>query len=240
MWYIVSLVFLLLFYVGVVMCMKHMRNPKLWNTVFTLSVVGCYLYVVIRTYLSVGLHDWNFQNTLPVANVSPFMFALVALMPLIPLKVRKHLYLLISLLSVGMLVSAVLGCVYNASINYNFYMHFLADYFAHVAISLWGVYMIKSRQVSLTKSNCLISSCIIVGVAVVMLIIILIFDTAFFGLSLNGKHNIYNNVITENSYLSAMFYFCGLIGVLCMGLLYSRLMMRTASSIDSSSESGEK
>ena len=116
---------LLAFYVGAIISMKHMKNTKRFNYIFSTVILLCYLFTVIRTYLSVGLHDWNFLNTLPVANVSPFMFTLVGLIYLIPLNGRKHLYLLISLLSVGMLFSPILGCVYNASIHYKFHLPFL-------------------------------------------------------------------------------------------------------------------
>ena len=125
-----------------------------------------------------------------------------------------------------MLISPIVGCIYNASINYKFHLHFLSDYVAHIALSLWGVYFIKSRQVELTKRNNATSAGIIIGAAFIMLILNVIFDTSFFGLSLNGKHNIYNSVITENSYLSAVLYFLGLICVLGIGYLYSLLMSR--------------
>ena len=224
--YIISMILLLVFYVFVLVNMKHMSNTRLYNYIFSIPVIACYLHVVIKVYCSVGFNDWNFQNTLPVANVSPFMFTLVGIIFLIPLKIRKHLYLLISLLSVGMLLSALLGCVYNASINYRFHLHFLSDYFAHIMLSLWGVYLVISRQVQITKKNLLTSSGIIIGVAITMLILNLIFDTAFFGLSLNGKHNIYNNVLTDNSYLSAALYFIGLIGVLGLGYFYVSILSK--------------
>ena len=75
----------------------------------------------------------------------------------------------------------------------------------------------------LTLRNSLISGSIIVGSAVVMMILNVIFDTAFFGLYLNGKHNIYNNVLVSNSYLSAFLYFFGLCGVLLMGFGFSKI-----------------
>ena len=224
--YIITMIALLAFYACVVVNMERLKNTRAFNFIFSSIVFVCYLYVVVRTYYSVGFYDWNFQNTLPVANVSPFMFTLVGIIYLFPKGIRKHIYLLISLLSVGMLLSSVLGCIYNASINYRFHLHFLADYLAHVMLSLWGVYLIKSRQVELTKRNGAISSCIIIGVALGMLILNAIFDTSFFGLSLNGKHNIYNNVLTDNSYISATLYFFGLTVVLAIGYMYSYLMSK--------------
>ena len=227
--YIIAMMCLIVFYVLVIASMKHMKNTRLFNYIFSIAILICYAYVIIRVYRSVGFDDWNFKNTLPVANVSPFMFTSVAIIHFIPLKIRKHFYLLISLLSVGMFLSAVFGCIYNASINYRFHWHFLSDYLAHVFLSLWGVYLIKSHQVELNRKNFFKSSGIIVGTAFIMMILNVIFDTAFFGLSLNGKHNIYNNVLTDNSYLSALLYFVGLALVLCMGYVYSHFIAKSSS-----------
>ena len=72
---------------------------------------------------------------------------------------------------------------------------------------------------------------LIYGVAVVMLILNVIFDKAFFGLSLNGRHNIYNMVLVDNSYLSALIYFVGLGAVLALGALLCSFLSRERFSI---------
>ena len=41
-----------------------------------------------------------------------------------------------------------------------------------------------------------------------------------------GKHSIYNNVLVNNSYLSALIYYAGLIGILFLGYLYLLLIKR--------------
>ena len=64
----------------------------------------------------------------------------------------------------------------------------------------------------------------ILFVAIVMMVLNVIFDKSFFGLSLNGKHNIYNCVLVQNSYLSAAIYFTGLVGVLMLGYFYHKLL----------------
>ena len=219
--YIIALLALCAVYAAAVYLMKYIRNTRLFNFVFVAMVFLPYITVCSVVYKSVGFYDWNFQNTLPVANVSPFMFTLTPLTLILPKAARKHLYLLISLLSVGMFISSVLGCLYNASIGYKFHFHFLLDYVSHFTLSLFGIYLIRSGQAELSRKNCLISSSILVGSATVMLILNLIFDTSFFGLSLRGKHNIYNTVLVESSYLSALLYYIGLIGVLALGLAAS-------------------
>ena len=220
--YILTLIFFIVFYIAAIRCFDFMKKTKLWNFAFTVTIVTLYLALVLTVFFDVGLYDWNFTNTLPIANVSPFMFSAISLFYLCPKKKRSHLYLLVSLLSVGMFLSTAFGCIYNASINYKFHLHFLYDYVAHILLSLWGVYIIKTKQVRTTKKDCIISASIIIGAAFFMLVLNLIFDTSFFGLSLRGKHNIYNNVLTQSSYLSAILYFAGLIFVLLMGLALVR------------------
>ena len=222
--YIVSLILLIAVYITCICLMKYMKNVKLWNIIFACIVYACYLTVVIVVYSDVGFYDWNFQNTLPVANVSPFMFSLMPLVLLLPKKIQKYLFALISLLVVGMLFSAVVNCIYNTIISYKFHFHFLLDYIAHIVLSLWGIYFVKSGQIKLNKSECITAISILLSVATLMLILNVIFDTAFFGLSLNGKHNIYNNVIVSNSYLSALIYYVGVVVVLLFGLLANKLL----------------
>ena len=224
--YILALVVFAAIYVAVIVLMRFMRNTTLTNAIFVLAVVIPYIALVVTIYRDTGFYDWNFQNVLPVANVSPFMFTCVPLALLLPKRVRKHFLLLISLLSVGMLLSGVFGCIYNAARNYKFHLHFTYDYAAHFAMSLFGVYLVKSRQVTMSIKNALISSSLIFGTAAVMTVLNVIFDTSFFGLSLNGKHNIYAVVLTESSYLSALLYFLGLGVVLTLGYLYCSIFSR--------------
>jgi uncharacterized membrane protein YuzA (DUF378 family) len=224
--YITALMVLLALYALGICFMKRIKRIELFNFIFLALVFVPYVILVNKVYRDVGFDDWNFRNTLPVANVSPFMFTSMLILPCLPKKLRKYHFLLISLLSVGMLFSTVLGCVYNAVINYKFHFHFMLDYLSHMVLSLFGIYLIRSKQAVPSVKNSLISGSVIVGAAFVMMILNLIFDTAFFGLSLRGKHNIYNNVLTESSYLSALLYFIGLCGVLCLGFFASRLFAK--------------
>jgi hypothetical protein len=123
-----------------------------------------------------------------------------------------------------MFFSTVFGCVGNALRNYNFHWQFMLDYLAHMVLALFGIFLIRTKQAKLTTKNCLISASIIYGVATIMLILNVILDKAFFGLSLNGKHNIYNIVLVSNSYLSALIYYLGLGVVLLLGYIVCRFV----------------
>lgn len=215
--YIVTLCILIILCIVVIILMPEFKNSKITNLFFIIITYICYISLALIIYLDVGFYDWNFQNVLPTANVSPFMFFILPIYFILPKTPKKYYLLLISLLSVGMFLSPFINCIYFHSISYTFHPHFLLDYIAHLSLFLWGIYIIKSQQVELNIKNTLISSSIIISVALTMMIINVIFDTSFFGLSLYGKHNIYNQVIVSNSYLSALIYFAGLIVVLLLG-----------------------
>ena len=221
-------VFLALFvaiYVIVLFLMKRFKNQTITNLVFVLIIDICYLTVVIVALIKNGPNDWNFQNTLPTANISPFMFTVAPLFFVFPKTVKKYFALLISLLAVGMILSPSISCIHWLIVGYKFHVSFLFDYIAHFAMSLWGVYLIQSKQIDLKIKDSLISGSIIFAVAFTMIIINLIFDTSFFGLSLRGKHNIYNQVLVDNSYLSALIYFTALALLLVCGYLFQKLLM---------------
>ena len=107
---------------------------------------------------------------------------------------------------------------------YKFHLHFVLDYTNHIILSLWGIYLIKSKQITLNRKDSNISSLILISIATIMLILNIIFDTAFFGLSLNGNHNIYNVVLVKNSYLSALIYYLGMLFVLSLGYIFQKLL----------------
>ncbi len=213
-----------IYIVGILLSKRLASRKALVNSVFVVLIVAFYLYIVRYTYLDVGPDDWNFKNTLPTANVSPFMFTTTLVMWLLPKSVRKHLFTLVSLLSFGMLVAGLGGCLDYVMRDYMFHWHIAFDCAAHVLLSLWGAYLIRSEQVELTPQKAIRGGAIIVSVAALMLILNSIFKTAFFGLSVYGDHNIYNIKIFESGVVSILVYFVGLCLVLCLGYCYQKIL----------------
>ena len=122
-----------------------------------------------------------------------------------------------------MIISPIASLVHYISISYAYHAKFLLDFVPHLVFSLWGVYIIQSKQITLNIKDSIISGSSLVATAIIMLILNVIFDQSFFGLSLNGKHSIYNVVLVSNSYLSAGIYFTGLIVALLLGYLFQKL-----------------
>jgi hypothetical protein len=141
-----------------------------------------------------------------------------------PKAIRKYLLTLVALLSFGMAVAGLGGALGFMLRNYKFHWHTTMDCLAHILISLWGVYIVKSGQVELTPKKAIRSGAIIVSVAFIMFVLNLIYHKAFFGLSLYGEHNIYNVRLFENGVVSAIAYFLGLCLVLSTGYFYQKII----------------
>lgn len=181
---------------------------------------------MIERYFSVGPNDWNFINSLPTANVSPFMFTFSAIALFLPKKIRGYVFSLISLLSFGMLMACELSIITYIIRNYTFHYFIFLDFVIHILMSLVGIYFGITNISKLDKKSCLIASSIIYVVAIIMLILNLIFATSFFGLNLYGNHSIYNVVLVQSGILSAIIYFTGLTLVLLLGFLYQKLLRK--------------
>ena len=223
--YLIVFAVLLAIYIAGVLLSKYLAKYKtLVNILFAIAIFTSYFYVVRYMYYDVGPNDWNFKNTLPTANVSPFMFCLTPIILVMPKTIRKYLMTLVVLLSLGMAVAGLGGALGFVARNYKFHWHITMDCFAHILLSLWGVYLLKSGQVELTPKKALRGGAIIVSVALIMLVLNLIYHKAFFGLSPYGEHNIYNIRFFENGVISIIVYFLGLGFVLCAGYFYQKVL----------------
>ena len=176
--YTISLFLILLFFIsGLIFLNKLEKYKKQINIIIPIIIFLFYLHGVIWMYISVGIKDWNFTNTLPVANVSPFMYTLIFVNLFLPKFIKKYNYTLISLLSIGMLVAGILICIGYVLRDYKFHLGIAMDSFNHILVALYGIYLVKSKQTFTNKKNIIVSGLIIIGVALIMLILNLIFDS---------------------------------------------------------------
>ena len=101
------------------------------------------------------------------------------------------------------------------------------DCLAHGLIGLYGFSLIYNKVITYDKKKLTYLITAIMLVPVLMLILNLIFDTVFFGLNFNGKHNIYNLVLTDNSFISAVLYFVGLAVLVIVSTLVTLKIQRS-------------
>ena len=127
-------------------------------------------------------------------------------------------------MALGMLVAGIFNCVFNIARNYRFHWHMGLDSILHASVSLYGIYLVRTGRARLDKKTCLIGGAFMWVVAGCMLLLNVIFHTAFFGLSVYGEHNIYGVVLSDSGVVSAVIYFVGMTIVLALGTLYQWLV----------------
>ncbi len=229
MYYWISLVSLIVFYViGVLVIFKYNKKSKFVNSVFSMTIFLLYLFCLVSIYLDVGFYDWNFQNALPTGNMSPFMYTLVFISLVLPQNIKKYVFSLVGLLSFPMLCAGLISCIGYIIRDYTFHLTIFLDAFIHVLLSIFGVYLAKSKQIDFKNNKVLIiSGGLILLVANIMIIVNLIFKTAFFGLSMYGDHYIYNLVLVESSIFNAIIYILGAVIVLFIGYFYQKILNKS-------------
>ncbi|MBO4541267.1 MAG: hypothetical protein J5736_04750, partial [Bacilli bacterium] len=153
--YLISLILFSALTVLAVFFFPKWKNALLVDIVSVSLITGLYLVFVLTRYLDVGIYDWNFQNALPTANVSPFMFFTLPIFFLLRGRARKVFAALIALLSVGMFLSPTISIIRYMAIGYAFHLHFLLDFIAHYLLCLFGIYLVRTEQASLEKKDVL-------------------------------------------------------------------------------------
>ena len=226
MYYLVSLAGFVLGSIILSLILGRVKNTKAMNIFFALIIFGTYIAYVVFVYLDVGWQNKNFINTLPTANISPFMFFIAPLCVFAPKAIKKHFLLLISLLSIVMILLPAYNCVQNYLNGIEFAPHLLLDYGSHFVMLLWGIYLVRSNQVELNFKSFSSSLSTMLCILIVFTTLNSIFDTSFFGLSLNGKHNIYGYVLVDNSYLSLLIYLGGLVALLFIGYGFCKIIKK--------------
>lgn len=216
-----------LFYVGYIVFKYKDKLPyKLTVVTFTLIIFIPHIFFILAFYYRYGIDNWNVQNLFPVANINPFMFVMAFVVLFLPKPIKNVFYLLTALLSFATILAGISGCFIYFKLIPTYEFQISIEWLSHLTMGLLGIYLILSKRVEFTVKNTLIASISIFGVALMMVVLNLIFDTSFFGLAFNGTHNIYNLIFIESPYLSALVYFVGLAGALFLGYWFLKLVIR--------------
>ena len=92
---VVFAVLLAVYTVGVLLSEYLAKYKAIVNLTLVMMIFASYFYIVRYMYYDVGVNDWNFKNTLPTANVSPFMFNITLVVWILPKAIRKYFMTLI-------------------------------------------------------------------------------------------------------------------------------------------------
>jgi hypothetical protein len=231
-WKILNLVAAILYLLAggyIIFRFKDKLTYKVTTILMTLLIFIPQVATLIRTYsMDISCIDPTWENlmaVLPTANISPFMFSMVFVVLFLPKTIQKHFYLLMALLSFAMIVAGIGSPVRWAFFNY-YHQFILIEWVTHLTMALFGIYLLLTKRIELTVRNCLKASIIIYAIVAIMIVLNIIFGTAFFGLAFNGEHNFYNQIFITDPYLSAFVYIIGLTFFLVTGYFFLKLIKR--------------
>ena len=225
--YIISLIVLnIILFVGVIIILKKpLHHIMQFDTIFVSAIFLLYSATFFIQLFTFGADDKLFLNTLPITNISPFVFFTLPLC-LINKKLAHCIFCIVPLLSVGIICSVEISHFRFIHDDIAFSIALSLDGLAHVLYALFGIYLVVSRQIMLNVKNFCLGCGIMMGIVASMLTLNLIFHTSFFGLNMYGKHNIYEIILCNNSIISATIYLTGLLVFLLLGYLFQLLNFR--------------
>jgi len=205
--------------------MKYLVQFRKFSDVdFPFLIFILYFIGIVLLLLQVGFKNWDYVTLLPLGNVGPFMFFTLPFLFVLPKKIRKYYLTLVALLSPAMLIYGLMRGVVLIATATKSYATYVIDIICHTLFSLYGVYLVRSEQVDIDIKHSLISSAIILVVALFMLALNAIFHTHFFGLSLYGDHSIYSLIFLDSAALSVLLYFVLLVVALGIGYLFQKYL----------------
>ena len=151
------------------------------------------------------------MDVIPLSKLSPFIFATVFFINFMPKVIKKYYYTILSTLILAMACVGIFSSLADGLMNdmnyFVVWMYF--DSFSHIAIALFGIWLLITGQTSLDRKTLFICLGILYTFLLLLICVNLIFKTNFFGFSVYGDHNIYGIVINPWM-VSFIVYFAGL------------------------------
>ena len=208
------IVSVLVFSGGVILLLFLHRKVSDTRTVnYVLSGAALLFYILLIVFDG-QYHHWDTETILdvnPLSKMSPFIFATVFFVNFMPKTIKKYYYTILSSLILAMAGVGMFSSLANGLMNdmnyFVVWMYF--DSFSHIAIALFGIWLVLTGQTALDRKTLFKCLAILYSFLLLLIIVNLIFKTNFFGFSVYGEHNIYGIVINP-WIVSFIAYFAGL------------------------------
>lgn len=209
----------LVFFIGLfLLCYfrEKLNNP----IIDPLFIIVCAICFFCWNYAAYE-RGWLKDGFMTLENISPFICTIILLTPFMSEKIKDFAYCAIAFLGFGMFLALYIspGASYFMSHNYTATFMHISEAVCHLAMSLYGFYLILSNKVtlswqSLAKSIVFIYTAIGFGVFLNWC-----FHLANFGMNMYGDYSIYFLDIFGSFEATFVAYLVGVLAVIAMGFL---------------------
>ena len=215
-------------YVVLLCNLKRFRHIKLMNFIFVFISFSCYITFVMLAM--VEYHEVfdlsNRPDVLPPAKPSTLILFTCPIYLLLRGKAREWYFSFVSILSLAMIFAIFPVCIFSFLDGYSVLYFSILNVAPHVAFSLWGVYLVQTKQVEVNFKNAIIGGGILLFTLMTMLVLNKFLNTDFYGLATDDRFNIYDVKVVDNPHLSAFLFTMLLLIASVFGFFYQKLLMK--------------
>lgn len=205
------------FTIFVLICLYHDKlNTKICNGVFIAFDVVFYFIWNLGMYESLWLDD--IYDTLK--NISPMIFTVIPFTCLMHEKAKSYVYSAISFLWLGMFVAFFISPQnhYVSSMDTQANLTYTGEALCHMLASLFGVYLVMTKQVKLNFSSWCKALIFLYAVISWGVLKNFVFHLDHFGMDPYGEYSIYFIDIFGNFYATLAGYLVGVLLVVTLGM----------------------
>ena len=220
---VIILVFVYFTCIGLILSYSDHINPK-YGTLF---------FVILDVIFFLGFYVNNARNSssftfMTFDNISPFTFTMIPFMYLVKDKVRQWFLNAISFFSVGMFLAMLITpqYAYLFSFTVNASMDYVLDALCHLNCSLFGIYLIASKQVKIDFSSLKKAVLFMYGVVAFGVTMNFLFKKNFFGMGPYSNFSIYMFDFFDDYWITLLAYLIGIFVVLAIGYQSNYLLQR--------------
>lgn len=186
--------------------------------------VGNAIFVILDIIFFMALHrvyfnkGW-FKTFLTLENISPLTFTLIPFTYLMSDKFKQWYFNLISFLSVGMFFAILVNPNYSYLFQHNLNASFeyAYDSISHLICSLFGVYLVLTKQVKVNFKSLLSAIINMFSIITIIVLINLFLHTGYLGMNPYGNYSIYMLKLFNTFGATLVAYYLGVLVVIILG-----------------------
>lgn len=209
----------LVYFIGLfLMCyFREKLNNPIINPLFLIVCALCFFCWNYAAYE----RGWLEDGFMTLENISPFICTVIIVTPFMSTKIREFSYCAIALLGFGMFLALYIspGASYFMSHNYTANFMHISEAVCHLAMSLYGFYLILSNQIKMTWENFGKASVFIYTAIGFGVFLNWCFHLENFGMNMYGDYSIYFLDIFGSFSATFIAYLLGVLATITMGFL---------------------
>lgn len=212
---------------------RNKINTKIGNIFFAVLDALVFLAFHYSRYLS-----GSFNNFLTLDNISPFTFTVIPFTLLMHDKAKDWYFCAIAFLTAGMFGAMLVSPNYAYLFYYRMdaTLNYTLDALCHLVCSLFGAYLVITRQVRPTLKNFGKSVIVMHAILTTMVILNALFHTRFFGMNPYENYSIYMFDFFGNFPATLIAFYLAIVVVLFLGLGLTWILSTITDKIDNYEE----